>query len=172
MTYYKHIEGRAIPQRSRWRDKMAIFTHEETKIINRAKQILLDKSRKSQAPFESPQVLKDFLRLECAALEHEIFGVVMLDTKHRLIAIEKLFTGTIDGASIHMREVVKTLLSNNAAACVVFHNHPSGDFSPSQADKFLTEKLKEALALVDVRLLDHFIVGLEGEFSFVENGLL
>ena len=124
---------------------MTIFTREETQIINQAKKILLDKSRKSQAPFESPQVLKDFLRLQCAGLEHEIFGVVMLDTKHRLIGVKKLFTGTIDGASIHMREVVKALLSKNAAACVAYHNHPSGDVSPSQADKMVTEKLKELI---------------------------
>lgn len=151
---------------------MAIFTREETQIINQAKKILLDKSRKSQAPFESPQIIKDFLRLECAPLEHEIFGIVMLDTKHRLIGVKKLFTGTLDNASIHMREVVKVVLAKNAGAVAAFHNHPSGDPTPSQADKVVTERLKEALVLVDVRLLDHFIVGLDGEFSFSENGLI
>ncbi len=151
---------------------MSMFTREEKQIISRAKKILLDKSRQDQVAFESPKVVKDYLQLQCAALENEVFGIVMLDTKHRLLGIKQLFTGTIDGASVYPREVVKAALKANAAAVFFYHNHPSGVVDPSQADKVLTERLKESLALVDVRVLDHFIVGLEGAFSFVENGLL
>lgn len=151
---------------------MSMFTREEKQIISRAKKILLDKSRQDQVAFESPKVVKDYLQLQCAALENEVFGIVMLDTKHRLLGIKQLFTGTIDGASVYPREVVKAALKANAAAVFFYHNHPSGVVDPSQADKVLTERLKESLALVDVRVLDHFIVGLEGAFSFAENGLL
>lgn len=151
---------------------MSIFTREEKRIISQAKKILLTKSRQDQVAFESPKVVKDYLQLQCAALENEVFGIVMLDTKHRLLGIKQLFTGTIDGASVYPREVVKAALKANAAAVFFYHNHPSGVVDPSQADKVLTERLKESLALVDVRVLDHFIVGLEGAFSFVENGLL
>ncbi len=96
--------------------------------------------------------------------------VCFLDTKHRVLAFEVLFYGTIDGASVYPRQVVKRALANNAAALILTHNHPSGVAEPSQADKILTERLKEALALVDVRVLDHFIVGDGEPLSMVENG--
>jgi DNA repair protein RadC len=94
-----------------------------------------------------------------------------LDNQHRVIACDELFRGTIDGASVYPREVVKAALQYNAAALIMAHNHPSGISDPSQADRVITEKLKEALALIDVRVLDHFIVG-ENVYSFAEHGLL
>lgn len=152
--------------------KMTVFTREEKKVITEAKKILLSKSRSNEIAFESPQIVKDYLQLKYAAEENEIFAIVMVDTKHRLIGYKKLFNGTIDGASVYPREVVKVCLKHNAAACFISHNHPSGVVEPSNADVILTEKLKESLALVDVRLLDHFIVGFDGVYSFVESGKL
>lgn len=151
---------------------MTIFTREEKQIISQAKKILLEKSRKDQVAFESPQVMKDYLQLHCAALEHEVFGVVMFDTKHRLIGVKQLFTGTIDSASVYPREVAKAALKANCSALAIYHNHPSGCIIASNADRVLTERLKESLSLLDIRVLDHFIVGLEGTASFYENGWL
>lgn len=119
---------------------------------------------------ESPQAVRDFLKAKLRHELHEVFACLFLDTKHRVLAFEVLFYGTIDGASVYPRQVVKRALANNAAALILTHNHPSGVSEPSQADKILTERLKEALALVDVRVLDHFIVGDGEPLSMVENG--
>ncbi|QEY59857.1 JAB domain-containing protein [Pseudomonas sp. C27(2019)] len=119
---------------------------------------------------ESPQAVRDFLKAKLRHELHEVFACLFLDTKHRVLAFEVLFYGTIDGASVYPRQVVKRALANNAAALILTHNHPSGVSEPSQADKVLTERLKEALALVDVRVLDHFIVGDGEPLSMVENG--
>lgn len=119
---------------------------------------------------ESPQAVRDFLKAKLRHELHEVFACLFLDTKHRVLAFEILFYGTIDGASVYPRQVVKRALANNAAALILTHNHPSGVAEPSQADKILTERLKEALALVDVRVLDHFIVGDGEPLSMVENG--
>ncbi|WP_375142670.1 JAB domain-containing protein [Methylomonas koyamae] len=100
-----------------------------------------------------------------------MFLGVFLDNQHKVIACEELFRGTIDGASVYPREVVKTALQHNAAALIFAHNHPSGISQPSQADRVITEKLKSALALIDIRVLDHFVVG-EAVYSFAEHGLL
>lgn len=119
---------------------------------------------------ESPQAVRDFLKAKLRHEPHEVFACLFLDAKHRVLAFEPLFYGTIDSASVYPRQVVKRALANNAAALILTHNHPSGVSEPSQADKLLTERLTEALALIDVRVLDHFIVG-EGEpLSMVENG--
>ncbi len=119
---------------------------------------------------ESPQAVRDFLKAKLRHEPHEVFACLFLDAKHRVLAFEPLFYGTIDSASVYPRQVVKRALANNAAALILTHNHPSGVSEPSQADKILTERLTEALALIDVRVLDHFIVG-EGEpLSMVENG--
>jgi len=114
---------------------------------------------------------QDFLRIHLAHLEHEVFAVVWLDTRHRVIKFEEMFRGTIDGASVPPREVVKSALQHNAAACILAHNHPSGDATPSQSDRDLTEKLKDALALLDIRILDHIVVS-RVCFSFAEAGML
>lgn len=123
-----------------------------------------------ESALESPQAVRDFLKAKLRHELHEVFACLFLDTKHRVLAFEVLFYGTIDGASVYPRQVVKRALANNAAALILTHNHPSGIAEPSQADKILTERLKEALALVDVRVLDHFIVGDGEPLSMVENG--
>lgn len=105
-----------------------------------------------------PKAAGEYMRLRLAAHECETFAILLLDTRHRAIGYEQLFRGTIDGAEIHTREVVKTALRHNAAAAIIAHNHPSGDCEPSAADRAVTAQLKKALALVDVRLLDHFVV--------------
>lgn len=119
----------------------------------------------------SPADAEAYLQLQLARLEHEVFAVLWLDNRHRVLAFEEMFRGTIDGASVHPREVVKAALKHNAAACILAHNHPSGDCAPSPADQTITRRLKEALSLVDVRTLDHIIVA-EHTCSFMERGLL
>lgn len=120
----------------------------------------------------SPKATRDYLSARLRDLEHEVFCCLYLDKRHRLIHFEELFRGTIDGASVHPREVVKQALQRNAAAVIVAHNHPSGIAEPSQADEIITQRVKEALALVDIRLLDHIIVGDGVSVSLAERGLL
>lgn len=121
---------------------------------------------------DSPKAVKEWLCLYCAGLPHEVFLVLYLDAKHRLIEGEELFRGTLTQTSVYPREVVKGALNRNAACVVLAHNHPSGDLSPSRSDELLTETLKSSLMLVDVRVLDHFIVGGDQVMSFAERGLL
>lgn len=126
---------------------------------------------KGQNPLTSPQLAKDYLQTTIGAQERENFLVIFLDNQNRVIESEILFTGTIDGAAIYPREVVKRSLHHNAAAVMLAHNHPSGLAEPSRADKAITEKLKQALELIDVSILDHFIVGTT-IYSFLEGGIL
>ena len=119
----------------------------------------------------SPQASKDYVKLQLAEYEHEVFACLFLDNRNRVIAFDKLFNGTIDGASVYPREVVKASLSHNAAAVIFAHNHPSGVAEPSLADEKITQRLKEALSLMEIRVLDHLIVG-EEVVSFAERGLL
>ena len=120
----------------------------------------------------SPQALRDWLRLYCAKLDHEVFLVLYLSAQHHLIEAVELFRGTLTQTSVYPRELVKGALERNAAAVVVAHNHPSGNAQPSRADEALTQTLKSALSLVDVRVLDHFIVAGDQALSFAERGLL
>lgn len=120
----------------------------------------------------SPHATRDFLVARLRDRPYEVFCCLHLDNRHRLIAFDELFRGTIDGASVHPREVVKQALARNAAAVILAHNHPSGVAEPSQADELITQRLKESLALVDIRLLDHLIVGDVTCISFAEKGLL
>ena len=120
----------------------------------------------------SPDVVRDYLRLTLAALEHEVFVGLFLDSQHRLIAAEELFRGTLAQTSVYPREIVKSALTLNAAAVIFAHNHPSGIAEPSRADELLTQSLKSALALIDVRTLDHFVVAGGEVVSFAERGLL
>jgi DNA repair protein RadC len=120
----------------------------------------------------SPKATRDYLASRLRDLEHEMFCCLYLDKRHRLIQYQELFRGTIDGASVHPREIVKLALQHNAAAVIIAHNHPSGVAEPSQADEMITQRVKEALALVDIRLLDHIIIGDGGGVSFAERGLL
>ncbi len=119
----------------------------------------------------SPQDTRAFLTLQLRDAPSEVFACLFLDNRHRVIAFEELFQGTIDGANVHPREVVKRALHHNAAALILAHNHPSGVAEPSQADRRITNRLKDALALIDVRVLDHIVVGDE-VVSFAERGLL
>jgi DNA repair protein RadC len=119
-----------------------------------------------------PRATRDYLSARLKHLEHEVFCCLCLDTRHRLLHFEELFRGTIDGASVHPREIVKLALKHNAAALIVAHNHPSGIAEPSHADELITQRVKEALALVDIRLLDHVIVGDGATVSLAERGLL
>jgi DNA repair protein RadC len=121
---------------------------------------------------DSPRATREFLVAQLRDSPHEVFCCLHLDNRHRLIAFEELFRGTIDGASVHPREVVKQALARNAAALILAHNHPSGIAEPSQADELITRRLREALALVDIRVLDHLIVADTGCLSFAERGLL
>lgn len=120
----------------------------------------------------NPQATRDFLRLKLRDLSHEVFCCLYLDNRHRVLAFEELFRGTVDGANVHPREVVKRALTHNAAALILAHNHPSGIAEPSQADKLITRRLKDALGLVDIRVLDHLVVGDSHCASFAELGLL
>jgi len=120
----------------------------------------------------SPARVAEFLQAQLGQSRREIFGALFLDAQHRLIAWEKLFYGTVDGASVHPREVVSRALQHNAAALIFAHNHPSGVAEPSEADRHITRQLRDALALVDVRVLDHLVVGAGYSVSLAERGLL
>ena len=122
--------------------------------------------------FQNSQAAHDYLRAEFCAIEQEVFGVLYLDTKHRIIEFKKLFYGTIHRVEIHPREILKTALKYNASALILAHNHPSGDVEPSPVDKSMTSRLKQILSWVEVNLLDHIILGNGIYFSFVEQGML
>ncbi len=149
------------------------LSEEEARVLAQARAILLKLSGgRSGAALSSPQLVREYLTTLLTSQEREYFAVVALDNRHRVLASEILFAGTIDGARIYPREVVKCALRHNAAAVVFAHVHPSGILEPSQADEHITARLKEALALIDVRVLDHFIVGDGQSFSFSERGLI
>jgi DNA repair protein RadC len=120
----------------------------------------------------SPGAVRDFLRHTLAGRPHEVFVCIQLDAQHRVIEVEELFRGTLTQTSVYPREVVKASLRANAAAVIFAHNHPSGACQPSRADELLTRNLKDALALVDVKVLDHFIIAGTSALSFAERGLL
>src|SRR5450631_523450 len=132
----------------------------------------LTESLKAGPSLGSPRATCDFLTAKLRDLEHEVFCCLYLDKRHRLIEFQELFRGTIDGASVHPREIVKLALQRNSAAVIVAHNHPSGIAEPSQADELITQRVKEALGLVDIRLLDHIIVGDGASVSLAERGLV
>jgi DNA repair protein RadC len=125
-----------------------------------------------RAAFDSPQAVKHYLQLHLGAKKHEVFAVLFLDAQHRLLALEELFRGTLTQTSVYPREVVLRALHHHAAAVVLAHNHPSGAAEPSRADEMLTQTLKAALALIDVRVLDHVIVGTGQALSMAERGLV
>lgn len=123
-------------------------------------------------PLASPQAAGDYLQAYLRDRDHEVFAVLFLDSQHRVLACEELARGTLDGASVYPREVVKAALRRNAAAVILAHNHPSGVAEPSAADRALTERLKQALGVVDIRVLDHLVVGDGRPVSFAERGWL
>lgn len=144
---------------------------EAESVLAAAREILLVRVTHGNA-LNSPSAVRDYLRLLLQGREHEVFVVVLLDAQNRVMATEEMFRGTLTQTSVYPREVVKLALRHNAGAVIFAHNHPSGIAEPSHADETLTQALKQALALVDVRVLDHFIIAGTGALSFAERGLL
>ena len=141
-------------------------------IINQALAILESRQRHLGNAFTQPKAAADFLRLKMGEYEREVFAVMLLDNQHRLLDYQELFFGTINAGSVYPREVVKAVLGKNAAAVILAHNHPSGMAEPSDADKAITARLKEVLEVVEVQVLDHFVVGQHDVVSFAERGLI
>jgi DNA repair protein RadC len=140
-------------------------------ILNYAKTIMESRFKRSRY-LNNPSTTRDYLKLTLANKERECFGVVYLDSQNGVLAFSILFEGTIDGAVVYPREVVKESLNHNAAAVILVHNHPSGNPEPSEADKTITKRLIEALSIIDIRVLDHLIVGGNDITSLAERGLL
>jgi DNA repair protein RadC len=140
-------------------------------VLELARRALKEQLR-ADSVLGSPGAVRDYLRLRIGTLEHEVFLAMLLDSQHRVLKCVELFRGTLTQTSVYPREVVKAALAANAAAVVFAHNHPSGVAQPSQADELLTRQLKEALSLVEIKVLDHFIVAGNQCLSFAERGLL
>jgi DNA repair protein RadC len=140
-------------------------------VLQAAQQVLLSRVRGSDV-LASPQAVRDFLRVKLGALEHEMFAVVHLDAQNRVIEYVEMFRGTVSQTSVYPREVVREAMMRNSAAVLLVHNHPSGSTQPSRADEMLTQTLKAALSLVDVRVLDHLIVAGSDILSLAERGLM
>lgn len=144
----------------------------EDLILDRAMAILEQRHTRTSEILASPEDTRRFLRMRMAHLDYEVFGMLILDNRHRVIEVTDLATGTLDGAAVYPREIVKAVLKSGGAAVLLYHNHPSGICDPSQADINLTRRLKEALGLIDVRVLDHFIVSGTDSVSMAERGLV
>ena len=153
------------------RETSAAASNEDA-IIAQALEILARRMRKTGMMMDSPKVVRDWLRLRVGGKPHEEFGVIWLNARHEVVEADEMFRGTLTQTSVYPREVVKEALRINAAACIMYHNHPSGAAEPSLADEMLTRALKEALAMVDVHVLDHMVVTAETITSFAERGLL
>jgi len=148
------------------------MTDSDEKIIAQAIDILSTDLRHRGDVLKSPSLVKRYLTLRLARMERELFGILLLNAKNELTAVEDLFFGTLVQTTVHPREVVKTTLRHNAAYLICYHNHPSGDTKPSEADRLLTTTLQQAMQLIDVRILDHIIVGGMETYSFAEHGEL
>ena len=144
---------------------------EKRSLMAMALTMLTEQHRPGNA-LGSPEETRRYLRIRLAEYKNEVFGCLFLDNRHRIIEVAELFHGTIDGASVHPRVVVQKALELNSAAILLYHNHPSGVAEPSHADESITRRLKDALALVDVRVLDHFVVTAGESVSFAERGIL
>lgn len=140
-------------------------------VVGMALKILAQRVSKGSL-LSNPDAVKNYLRVRFADLQHEVFCLLYVDKRHRLLACEEVSRGTIDGASVHPREIVKAALRHNAAGIVAAHNHPSNVAEPSHADELVTQRLKSALELVDIRLIDHLIVCNGGAVSLAERGLI
>ena len=140
-------------------------------ILSMAKKLIRSKFVRGQT-LTTPEATRNYLIMELSLLEQEVFYCIFLDNQHRVIKAECCFKGTIDGANVYPREVLKRTLKLNAKALILAHNHPSGISEPSEADRAITRRLIDALGLVDIRVLDHFIIGGTESFSFAEHGLL
>ncbi len=146
--------------------------HSDDEVIAKALEILIKRFPINVSIFDRPETSRDFLSLKFAGLEHEVFSALWLTTQNALITYEELFRGTLTQTSVYPREVLKAALKHNAGAVIFAHNHPSGHPEPSTADKMLTTELKNALALIDVRVIDHIVVGGAETISFAERGLV
>ena len=132
---------------------------DDDSIIERAIKLIQSRLKTPGKALTSPNLVRDYLILHLAQFEEEHFSLILLDNQHRVIGFENVFRGTVDAASVYPREIVKIALAHNAAAVILAHNHPSGNPEPSNADRVLTNRLRESMALIDVRVLDHIIVG-------------
>jgi DNA repair protein RadC len=151
-------------------DSAAVAAHEDAVIVTAIG--ILSRRFKEGEVFAAPDAVKDFLRLQAQGLDHEVFAVMFIDTNRRMLAYERIFRGTLSQTSVYPREIVKRALELGAAAVILHHNHPSGVCTPSRSDEALTQTLKSALSLVDVRVLDHVITSDQGALSMAEIGLL
>ena len=158
--------------RLRTTEGQQVPTPTEARTLARAAAILERHTLNGRDPMTSPQAVREYLRTRLACLPHEVFACLFLDAQNRVIACEELFQGTLTQTSVYPREVVKAALARNAGAVIFAHNHPSGVAEPSRADELLTQTLKQALALVDIKTLDHFVVAGSQVLSFAERGLL
>ncbi len=139
-------------------------------VIEMARRYLEEKLQRGEA-FTSPDSTSSYVQHRLRDYPYEVFACLFLDTRHRLIEFEEMFRGTIDGASVHTREIVRRALHHNAAAIILAHNHPSGNPEPSQADRHITDRIRQALSLIDVRVLDHIVVG-DGTVSMAARGII
>ncbi|MBI3043581.1 MAG: DNA repair protein RadC [Betaproteobacteria bacterium] len=144
---------------------------EDVALISAAMECLAARFREKGAALSSPSAVRDYLRLLLTPLQHEVFMGIFVDAQNHVLAVEELFRGTLTKTSVYPREVVKRALQHNAAALIFAHNHPSGTAEPSGSDVVLTRTLQQALALVDVKVLDHFVIGARAATSLVERGL-
>lgn len=166
------IESSNYPTVLLVRDVAGVYRPAEPEeVLSAAQRVLLARVRHAEV-MSSPAVVRDFLRMRLGFLEHEVFAVVHLNAQNQVIEYSELFRGTVTQTSVYPREVVKEALARNSAAVLLVHNHPSGTVQPSRADEALTQTLKAALALVDVRVLDHLVVTASEVLSFAERGLL
>jgi DNA repair protein RadC len=149
-----------------------LFTDEEYATIVRAHDIIKQQYLRKSTVLSSPELTRKFLSLHLSHEQFEVFGVLWLDNRHKVLETVNLFNGTVDGAAVYPRVVATSALRHRASACVFFHNHPSGNPEPSQADIDLTKRLKDCLALIDVRVLDHLVIGGNESISLAERGLL
>ncbi|MBJ6984009.1 DNA repair protein RadC [Luteimonas sp. MC1750] len=145
------------------------LTNEQNRTLEQAEALLRSRVREGLMVCD-PSAAGNMFRYRLASHDREVFSVAFLTTRHKVIAVEDMFAGTIDGAEIHPREIAKRALEHNAAAVLVSHNHPSGNLQPSAQDMALTSRLKEALKILDIRLLDHFVVSTEGYTSLAARG--
>jgi DNA repair protein RadC len=159
--------------RARVEEQRAVYglTDDEA-LVQHALAVVGKRLKKMGACVSSPQMVKDFLRLSFAGQEYESFVVLFIDVKNRVLEVKELFRGTLTHTSVYPREVLKEGLALNASGVIVAHNHPSGEAEPSDADKLLTRSLTSALALVDIRVLDHIVVAGLQSYSFAEHGLI
>ncbi len=168
----KSSPTQVIPKNRFARVRMASLNDPEKQSLLELAFAVLHDLHQPGVELPSPNHTRDFLRMLLAERKAEVFGCLFLDNRHRVIETVELFQGTIDGASVYPRVVVQQALTVNAAAVMFFHNHPSGVAEPSNADQAITRRLKEALALIDIRVLDHFVVTAGESISFAERGLL